>query len=769
MSGPVGFCKLRTSLWPLLAVAALAAGLRAEPLSRRIEVDFHREVLSRHLKGLATRSDGRLVGGPTLTEISTPAPADLLWCLEPTADPQRFLLGTGPDGRVFEVTVNPSDATFAARERVRLEDPQVFALRSLPDGGVLAGTSPKGGLYLIRGDTVAARAVLPADSIFDILLLDDRTALVATGNPGRIYRVDLARFAAAADAPDPGGPDALAARGITLFGEIRDRNVRRLAALADGRIVAGSAPRGNLYAFPSAGGAPLLLQENREAEVTDLLPQPNGDLFASIVFSGTSGESRLGSGGGAGGGSRPGPAPKESRDTPEATLPPVQVERFSGRSSVVWFPAQGFPETLTSRANAAFYRLARHGDTLIIAGGDTGELLGFDLQARFSLTFAGSSSAQLNHLAPLAGRPGRFLVLRNNAPGLAVLDFSPTGRREAETRRLDLSTPSTLGAFRFSRIRELDPATLAIDVKVSQGADELEGWSDWTPLHLDADGGWRASGLRGRNARLRIRLPETAAGQRTAVELDRGALFVLPQNRRPTLQEFRVLSPNYGLILVVDSPPSPVVTLGQLLQGPSSREEDKRKGSLTGSQVVPQPGAQVVFWTVVDPDGDAFTSSFSYRREGEGHWTEVVSESRDSHAQFDTSHLADGIYFTRLIVREIAPRPPGDRLTHTFETDDLVIDHTAPVLVESAATRTADGVVIKVRGRDALSLLDNLEVTFSNGVREVLEQPLDGIRDGRDETFVLDVPLSRVTNATSVELTLYDAAGNKVSKRLGFR
>jgi hypothetical protein len=55
---------------------------------------------------------------------------------------------------------------------------------------------------------------------------------------------------------------------------------------------------------------------------------------------------------------------------------------------------------------------------------------------------------------------------------------------------------------------------------------------------------------------------------------------------------------------------------------------------------------------------------------------------------------------------------------------------------------------------------------FSNNVREMVEQPLDGVRDGREETFVLELPLARVSNATSLEVTLFDLAGNGAARRL---
>ena len=752
-----------------LGFAAPATALRADPLSKKTDVDFFRDVPSRNLKRLAARSDGRLVAGPILAELAVPAPADLLWCVESTADATKFLVGTGSEGRILEITYNAATATYGSRDVVKLDDPQIYALKPLADGSVLVGTSPKGALYLVRDGAPVARVPLPVDSIFDLLLLDADTALAATGNPGRIYRVDLKKFAAAGIASERiTDPALLAERGLTLFGEIRDRNVRRLALFPDGRVVAGSSPKGNLYTFtpaspsltapPATPNAPLpaiILQENRDAEVTDLLPQPNGDLYASIVFAGTTGESRITPSAG----TKP---PAEGK--PADPVPASPAEKFPGRSTLVHFPADGFPEILSARANTAFYRLARHGDVILITGGELGELLGYDLKSRLGLTFAGSISSQLNGLTAIPGSPGKFFVLRNNAPGFALLDFSATGPREAETRRLDLGLPAQLGALRFNRLRNLTTDQLTVELRTSQGSDELEGWGPWTAL-TPTDGGWRADGLRGRYVKLRVRLFDTTSTT-AAAELDKAALFVLPQNRRPTLQDFRLITPNYGLIPAVEQPPSPNATLSQLMSAGPKDEDAKRKATFLGSQIVPSPGAQVVFWTVTDPDGDAVLSTFSLRRDGDTAWTDLAANTRDGYAQFDGSHLADGVYFTRLIATETAPRAVADRLTATFETDDLVIDHTKPEMLEATARRSADRLILSVSGRDALSLLDGIEVIFNNGVREVVEQPDDGIRDSRQERFTLDLPLAKVSNATSAEVILYDSAGNGTPRRL---
>lgn len=776
----------------LPAVLLFAAGVAA-PQTQTFRIDFSRDVPSRQLQGLATQSDGRLVPGPVLRDLTGQAPATLLWCLEPGATAAQWFAGTGPDGRIVELTIDPTAGSYTSREVARLDDTHVFKLRRLADGALLAGTSPGGRLCLVREGQLVARADLPVDSIFDLLLLPDGRVLVATGNPGRIYRLDLAAFAAAGIARDKlTAAPQLAAHGLTLFGEVRDRNLRRLARLADGRIVAGSAPKGNLYAFAATGGAPVFLQENKDAEVTDLLPRPEGGFYATLVQAGgAAGEARIQRSQSAaptgptapaapGGGNRPpepvgGTAEPPAEATAPAALSFAAPERFAGRSQLLWFPpAGGFPETCLNRGQLAFYRVVALGDRLLIAGGEQGDVLGYDPVARLALTFAGSTAAQLNDLAPIPGASGRFLVLKNNAPGLALLDFGATGPRAATTRRLDLGTPTTLGALRFGRVLGLAPADCQLELRTNLGADELEGWTDWTPLApsdtpVGANDGWApAPSPRGRYAQLRLHLP--VALPPTAA-LDAATWYHLPQNRRPQLREFHVLPPNCGLQPAPEPVSPPGIPLSQMLNtdaGEESRAAGKAKAALLNSFVVPEPGTQIVVWSITDPDNDDYAVTFSLRRAGDADWTDLAVHSRESYATFATTHFPDGVYGTRLIASELAPRPPAERLSVTFETDDLVIDHTPPVLLAATAVREAGQLVLTVRGRDALSLLAGLEASFNNGVKETVEQPADGLRDSREETFSLTVPLARIADATQVELALYDEAGNRVTRRLGW-
>lgn len=731
----------------------------ADPLSTSRRIDFFREVSSRHLHGMATRSDGRLLTGPEVRRIQWDAGTDLLWSM--TADQHGVLIGTGPEGKLLAVDLRDPDNI---KTKVELELPgsHLFSVARLSNGDVLAGTSPDGVLVLAREGSIIARLKLPVGSILDIKLLPPAkektiTALVATGDPGRIFQVDLGKFAKLGDTLDrPDADGNLAAAGVSLWGSVRDDNIRCLLVRDDGSVIAGSAPKGNIYQFPAAGGPPRLLDENNHAEVTALLPWSDG-FFAAVTFTTENREIRVKRA------SEPKPGQSDAEDSKEGEASPivvsspVQQTNFRGRSQLIWFPEGGFPEVVASRTNTAFYDLQRQDDLVLISGGEDGELLGYDPAQRRSLTFAGATASQVNAIAPAAGQPGLFYLLGNNPGSLELLDFNATSEQSAETGRMDLGVPSEIGALRFERPVDFAPDQMQVDMRASFGSDELEGWSFWQKADA-RDGGWIVPGLKGRYAQLRITLDDQKA------ELAAGTLFSLPQNRRPQLQNFQILSPNFAVIPSPERPERPSTTLAQILQS-SAKTEGKSRDGFLNSEVVPQPGTQVALWAVDDPDGDNLKASFSIRATGDTEWTDLLRESDQSFAQFEISHLPEGIYQTRLTITEAAPRPAVQRLSTTFETDDLLVDRTPPQIIAAGVTKLPSGWQIRISARDQLSLLRGVELKLNNGLSFDLEQPLDGILDGQEEIFVIEFTSQQLDGSTSAEAVVLDQAGNSAARR----
>ena len=753
----------RSLLFSFVCFVATSLGLSADPLTKLLEIDFGRDVASRNLNGLATRSDGRILPGPVFSDLSGPRIADILWTLKPfgaerimVKTPQgvtdhigsyRFLVGSGPDGKVFEISVNPKDNTYTTREVADVAEAQAIAVEPLPDGSFLIGTSPTAAVYLVRGGKIVVRLPLPADSVFDFLALPDGSVLAATGNPGKIYRLDLAKFARAGVTEGKiANEKPLVDKGVTVFGEIRDRNVRRLLRLPDGRVIAGSSPKGNIYSFASAGGTPVLLQENRDAEVVDLLAASDGGFYAALVHSPGEGNRLI---------RAKGAAEEKDKDEGESR------RAFGGRSTVLRFPADGFPDSVISKPGISLYRLVERQGWLLLTAGEQGDTFGYDPVARRSLIYAGSDSAELNDLAPLD--ENHFLVLRNNAPGLALVSFVPAAKRTLETKRLDLNAPAVLGLIRFGQPHRVELAALRLEASTNLGSDEIEGWSPWIDLP-PRDDAFSADGLRGRYVKLRLTVPAAA----TDFEIDKATLAYQGQNHRPQLNDFRVFPPNLALVPLPETPVPQSGTLGQMLFPPSLKDEpaEKRKGSLLGSPVVPQAGNQLIYWNVTDSDGDVLAYTFSLRPENGETWTDLALGIRESYVQFDVSAFPEGVYRTRLTAQEQAPRPEKQRLSYTFETDSLTIDRTPPEITAASAERRDDRLVITVDGHDQTSLLAGAEFILNNGVHEEVEHPADGILDGKTERFIAEIPAPKAAGASAVEINLYDQAGNHSTKRL---
>ncbi len=755
--------------------AALAP---ADNFTLEQSIDFFRDVSSRNLKGLAVRSDGRLLSGPTLAPLTSNLEVDLAWDIE-ALSPHRWLIATGPEGGIYELTRAPQTGELTTKRWAELESGHVFKLLKLQDGRVIAGTSPTGLLVLFsnRGEQLA-KVNLAADSVFDLLEWDGgQTVLVATGNPGKIMRVDLEKWVATVPAGTPAEPTetagkadssvSLAERGVTEFGTIRDRNVRTLTRGANGTVLAGSAPQGNLYRFASTGGDPIILLNHENAEITDIHLAANGDVFAAVVHSASPQKTRVVA-------ATQNPA-TSSNGTNNGTKPGTSIMEvapattFTGRSVLIKIPGgNGLPETVLSRTGVAIYRIVQQGQVLILPGGDSGELIGYDTTANRSLTFSGSDSAQITDIVQ-DEREGNYLLLTNNPVALASLDFNSTGIHQAETDRLNLRALSTIGAIRFNRLRGIEPGEMSLSIKTNRGSDESEGWTDWMPLS-PLGRSWKTDGLVGEYVKLRIEFPPSLSAP---VQVDRGTVFHSPLNRRPMLQSFQLMTPNFGLEPRVESKASNPPTLAQVLSDKTTSraqaESERAKANLLASQVTPRPGAQLVTWSISDADGDQLLGSFSVRRDESAPWIDLAVNAEQAWVQFDRATLPDGIYFTKLVVRETAPRAIDQRLEVTFETDDLVIDQTPPTIADVQVVQGSETVTFVVAGQDEMSMLLGIEIALNNGRYFESDQTDDGILDQQAERFTLTLSNAELDGATAFQVTLQDAAGNARTKRVELR
>jgi len=795
-------------LLSLLTLGPLGS-LNAQTLSTSREINFYRDIPSRSLKGLAARSDGVLLNGPHISPLDfvlSGLGADLLWSAVSTG--QTVYLGTGPEGLILSFEISDDGATLKPTETISLpRDSHLLALAAFPDGSLLVGSSPEGALNLIKEGEVVARASLPVGSILAIEVNatyeGNEYALVATGSPARIYRVNLVPFrerGVQIEKLSDDDTDALDARGIELWGTVRDEAIRSLLRLPDGRVIAGSAPKGNIYEFKETGGEPRVLSENANTEVTSLLAWEGG--FFAALTTGDTGrraaqltrnsadnvrpiptrDSASNSGSGEGAGNDSGDSETNNEDEQGDTrnpqrpfLPTAPIPKFNSSSRLLWFPDGGYPEVAGARQGVGFYQLARHGDLVLITAGDEGELLGYDPKTRLGMVFAGATAAQVNGILPLpttqvsnerasgTSTPnetlrGRFLLVGNNPASLELMEFSAATKRSATTRRLDLGSPSELGALRFPELSDASSVSLQVELRTSESSDPLEGWGRWEPtVQSPFDmGGYRAEygPLRGRYVQFRF----TAVGPSAQLfKAESPRLYLLPQNQRPQLSNFAVLP--------LSNARNGTDTLRKL--GESTRGIGYRDDLAAASDTPLHRTTRVIVWDLSDVNGDALLSTLSIRGPNDADWQPVLIDSEQRYAVFNTDGMEEGRYRTRLEVRETAPRPAEQRLAVSFEGEPFVVDHSPPEILAREVQRTADGgLSISIVVQDLDSLLLGAEVRLNNGNRYEFTQTLDGILDGKRETFILELSSEEVGSSTSLEATVIDAHYNATTHRL---
>lgn len=749
----------RTVLFVFLTLIAGPLAAQSPEPGHTLPINFFQRVEPRDLSGLTLRSDGRILAGPVQHELAGAPLAELWWDWEPI-DTTRGFIGTGPNGQVLQVELDVTGGTYASHVWADSGAQHLFVLKNLPSGRLLGGGNPDGALFLWNAQgELLAEAQLAADSVLDIVLsADGTTAYVATGNPGLLYHVNLTQFAASSS------EDQLSDRGIELVGKVRDRNLRTLTLDANGRVLAGSSPSANLYRFTVGDKEPLVLHDHESGEITDISFDTGGDILLTVVVDGKTRHSRVLQA------AKPKSKSNEDEDEKKKKAPTLMeappIQSFAGRSEFIRVPVNGGrAETLLSRNKVALYAITPWHESYLLPGGDEGQLLGYDSATRTALGFAANPSAQLNDIAPLGG--DRFLLLGNNPSTLSVLNFAPETGRRLQTKALTLRESGHIGALRFGRLRDLDPDALQVELRTNHGRDAVEGWSPWVRASY-ANGGWSAPDLAGRMVQISLTLP---ANLSPSVELDQAVLYSRPYNRRPSLQNFRIGPPNHAL-----SPRNSTSrngsnhSLEDALEGDiftsakDAREQAQK--ALLKSTLLPQAGAQVIYWKILDADGDATNATFSLRHEDDMDWTEFSVGNTAEWTQIDRRTLREGVYFTRLFVCETAPRPEEEQLEISFDTDNLVIDHTAPVIELIDVEAQAGELVIQVKVTDSMTLLRNVRFVFNNGHKITLHQPVDGILDSQQERFELRVPASLLYSATVVDIHASDQADNLSTQRI---
>ena len=714
-------------------------------------------------KGVALRSDGKLLLSPQFAPMADPAMA-FLWAIR--ADSKGNIYAAGGSG----AKVLKYDATGKVSTAFESSELAAQALAIDAQGNLYVGTSPDGKVYKVW-PTGEKKVFFEPNTkyIWDLEIDADGTLYVATGDNGQIFAV---------------APDGKSG----LFYKSDQANLRVVAFDGRGNVLAGTEPDGRILKIPKSmqGSQPrhaFVLYETPNQEVTSLLVDKSGNIYAASIGDKSRSAAPLP------------PVPAAPSSNSPSTLvngstvtmsfdagPNLQTNAPASSlsstnsvtgSAVYRLSPEGSPEELWSSRDILVFSLGLNpAGKLLLGTGNRGTIIQLDGNHVFS-NLEKTETAQVTGLASSAG--GRVFVCTANPA--KVFSMGPEEGTEGsfESAPLDARFFSQWGRLEWwsETVGQHETPRVEFYARAGNTSNPDENWSAWA-------GPFSASGQE-------MKLPAARYAQWKAV-LKRGSsplvawvsLSYLPKNSAPEILEIAVQDPGVrvqGAPQIVSSErvaPPAHVRMPQA-SGQSSPYGYNPQAASANSrfelppQGVSQKGYQSVVWTAQDANDDDLTYRLYYRGEKESEWKLLKDDLREKFYAWDTTSMPDGAYYLKIVASDAPSNPPADALTGSLESERFVVDNTPPVISAMNAQATDTGASVKFSAHDSASAISRAEFSVDAGEWKLVE-PVGKISDSPDENYDFTVrPLT--AGEHTVALRVYDrfenVGANKVTFRVG--
>jgi hypothetical protein len=726
----------------LLCVCALTLPVSGAG-ARFWEVATLADFLKGDVNNLSIDLHGRLVLGPTLTEVAAPT-APVLWS-GLAIDDGSMLVGSGNDGQVLKAARDGALSVFFDSPEL-----EVHALTRAPGGGYYAGTSPDGRIYKLDASGKATPFFDPDDKYIWALAVDGKgQVFAATGDKGVVYRIT----------PDGKGE---------VFYRTKATHVRALHVAADGALLVGTESPGRVFRVTPDGAGFLLLDSGLQ-EISALRPGPGGLVYAGALTG--RGDDRP---------SAPAIVPEPSRPTP---VPTVSTEitamtvveptgpmanapggaaresgRASGKGAVFRIHADGgWDQVWTSAEDAPYDVAIDESGALLVATGSKGKVYRVSGEPAQTTLLARATAQQVT---TIVGDGSRGLLLATANPAKVFrLSARPatTGTYESEVR--DAESLATWGAISW---RGTAPTGTEVRLYTrsgnTQSADDT--WSPWSAAYLNPDGE-QITSPKARYLQWKIELTGTA--NQSPVVTSVTAAY-LQRNLRPEIATITIHPP--GVVFQ-----KPFSTGEAEIAGFDGSATDRRTGqtaSVPAGSAPPlgrrgyQKGLQTFIWKAQDTNDDDLAYDVFYRREGEITWKALKRNLSDPLFVWDTTSVPNGTYVVKIVASDAPANPPGAALVAERESSTFDIDNTPPTITILGTTRTNGRTAVRFTVRDLDSAVQRVEYAL-DAERWRPIYPKDGIADSRLEEF--ELTLETDTADKAIILRAVDAMNNVATGR----
>ena len=712
-----------------LAAAALVAAALL-PLQASAPKFFQATTQTDFLKGdvenLSIDSHGQLTLGP-VTELVYETSAPFLWSMVAAPDGSLFI-GTGNEGKVFRVDPQGRGSVFF--DSAELE---AHALALAPNGGLYVGTSPDGRIYKVDRSGSATTFFDGEDKYIWALAVDAKGNLFAgTGDKGVIHKIT----------PDGKG---------SVFYKTNTTHATALAFDASGNLLVGTGTSGKVLRIDPEGKAFVLLDSPFQ-EIHALRFDGKGALYVAAI------SGRPSSGGApvitSDAGDRPlgdpqrAPVPSVSAEITSMSIVDSgsgsggagREDRRSVKGAVYRISPDGVWDQLwESRDDSPYDLTFDHNGALIVGTGNKGKLYRLEGDPVRPTLVARAAAQQVTAFHTDA--TGRLYYATANPGKLFRVSpaRAPRGVYDSETR--DAQMVSTWGTISW-RGTPPAPAALAggsrIELFSRSGNTETpdDTWSVWSGAYSDPDG----SPITSPKARY-LQWRAVLTGKGDGPVLTSVTAAYLQRNLRPQVRSLTVHPA--GIVFQ-----KPFTTGDPELAGFDDQSTPERKLAAAASaqpgsspalgRRTYQKGLQTLVWKADDENEDDLVYDVQFRREGEIAWKTLRKATTDSILVWDTTTIANGTYFVKVVASDTPSNPSGTALSGELDSSAFEVDNAAPAIVVGNVRVASGRTIITFDVKDDHSPIQKVEFS-QDGQRWRGVFPVDGIADSRDEHYDLAV------------------------------
>jgi hypothetical protein len=669
--------------------------------------------------GVAIRSDGKLTAAPKFATYSDPNLA-YLWQLRTDYRGRVYAAG-GSDAKVlrFDDPAKPT-AVFESGEL----SAQTIAFDA--HDNLYVGTSPDGKVYKVTPDGTKSTFFDPKAKYIWALAIDAQgVVFVGTGDKGEIFAVT----------PDGKGQ---------LFYQSDERHARSLSFDAKGNLLVGTDPDGLILRMaitrksavePPSAGASFVIWETNKKEVTSLLTDAAGNLYAAAI-----GEKQRTPATGLANAIVPPLQPTVIQS--QALTPGVSAQitaspaitpfpffpSTTGGSEVVKIAPDAPPLTVwTSRDDLVFSMgLAANGKVLL-GTGNKGSIIELESDTVYS-TVAKPPSSQVTSL--IAGPGGKVFAGTANPGKIFALGPGYEASGSFESQTFDAKLYSHWGRLTWWGENGATNGKVSFYVRSGNTASPEKNWSAWAGPYTKASGE-NVVVPAARFIQWKAVFADTASNPgSTNPEVSWVSIAYQPENVAPVIDDIVVQDPNVrvqGFPSLAAAPgTAPPVQLKQpqrpntgafplINTAPDAMASSKASKVEIPPQGFQEKGYASVVWAAHDDNDDDLTFAVYYRAENESAWRLLKDKVTQRYYSWDTTTITDGAYYLKIVASDLPSNPPSMALSDELTSDRFEIENTAPRIENLRAEAATGGAKITFDGVSASIAIDHARYSVDAG------------------------------------------------------